>query len=511
VVALLFLSAVTQPRVPGFDGSWHVLAAAQFGRGESPTPGHVTLVAENDLSTSRPTWISWYAPGIGFLLGPFALAGVPVGLALQVVVAAFVLAGALGWLRWAMLFALPSWFLLLGAFWLPGGLYAGGALREYVAEVMVFGATPWTLLLVHRLLTRPSPALWWLGCGVALGSLYLLKYSASFVGLSVMLLLAWVTLRDRSRWSLERLVATGLGFALLPALLTLVAQQGSGSANLLSAGGLGLPAADSVLIAATGLALVVSGLDFLARGLAEGWGAPYASIALAGIPGMLWFTWSWTQAARSTAAARLALAVALGHVTLFVLASASPNVSVEPRHLLAGGLAILPLALSGALADIRRGGQGRVFGHSVLAVFTLALPWLLTTGFAIQRPAWGALPTSGRNQIGIRSLGGVTPAQVVASVPSQTPQDVWFLADPNAAIDLPLRILLNGTIWFPGPSLPIYRTSQPVTVHAVLPWELEINGSAERVRQSFRGAGPWRTTDIPGCGCQVWSARVEPT
>jgi hypothetical protein len=167
-----------------------------------------------DIATDIVTFSSWWSPGQHLVPGLLELAGLPLGLAIVVVVALSSLLGLAGWYALYRSFGFPAASSAIAVaiiafarhFALPFGIYNGG-------EILLFGVAPWFLLAVWRLRRLGGLAIFPLIVGLAVmafAKLSGLLIAVSAIGAIVLAPLGpWLS-RDRIRRAVVAAVTLGL-------------------------------------------------------------------------------------------------------------------------------------------------------------------------------------------------------------------------------------------------------------------------------------------------------------
>jgi len=239
---ILFLATWNIPQSMYSDPGWQLKAIQQFLAGQSPSLNHLVEAQPSDISQNVSRWISTWAIGTNLLVYPQILLGMSFGHALRIITIVSIVIGSLGWMRWITLFNTPPIFKILLALFFPWIRYVSNPLYLFSAEILTYAAAPWTLLAVYNLAqvwkherkNRTTEFLSVLAAGLTLGSLYIVKYSAIFIGIGCLIYLGIITLRHLSRRITFELVIVGILFAAPVAITTLLNLRFSGSANLVA-------------------------------------------------------------------------------------------------------------------------------------------------------------------------------------------------------------------------------------------------------------------------------------
>ena len=172
----------------------------------------------DNIATDAVSFASWWSPGQHLVPGLLESAGLPLGLAIVVVVGLFSLLGLAGWYALYRSFGFPATSSAIAMaiiafarhFALPFGIYNGG-------EILVFGVGPWFLLLLWRLRRLGWSAVLPLILGLAVmafAKLSGLLIAVSAVGAAVLAPVGPWFSRDRIRRAVVAAVTLGLFVAL---------------------------------------------------------------------------------------------------------------------------------------------------------------------------------------------------------------------------------------------------------------------------------------------------------
>jgi hypothetical protein len=500
------------------DPALQMKTTLQFLAGESPRPNAWVRPDHADLSRDTEENLIVWAPGTPIAFVPFVRAGLAPAQAARVIAALALIAGSAGWLCWFAAFNVPRRLVFAYALVLPWMRFASNALFLYTPEILVFAIVPWVLvgaLGVDRVKRNKTAAAAVLG--LAAGSLYIVKYSATFVTAGVIAWFGWRAVKKGT----GQLAAIVLAAAVPILCLSHLNRTHGGSANLLSAT-LGHLWRWEYLVHAFALpALTAADLDSISMYLlmhpAHGVTSNLFYVSLVGLPGGVLLA-LLAMRARVTSApaelARIVLAVSVGAILLvWTLSSA---VSFEARHLASAGLAALPLAIAEgrdwwrtAAAPVRT-----LLAAAACAFVLVPLSYGVVSVFAKtwRYPAGYRAAASGLyNPL----LSGDDAASAVeaAALDFAPPTDMWYLVEPLTALDLPGRAIVRHADFIDIAVLRRDRfvTSRRMRVHVLLPARFENNGKGEAIRASFPQADGWVRREIPGAEYVSWTATLEPS
>jgi hypothetical protein len=193
------------------DSAWGFLG---WDRGTGLPFNYAASINLANIATDTVTFSSWWSPGQHLVPGLLELAGLPLGLAIIVVVALSSLLGLAGWYTLYRSFGFPAASSAIAVaiiafarhFALPFGIYNGG-------EILVFGVAPWFLLAVWRLRRLGWSAILPLIVGLAammFAKLSGLLIAVSAIGAAVLAPVGpWLS-RDRIQRAVVATVALGL-------------------------------------------------------------------------------------------------------------------------------------------------------------------------------------------------------------------------------------------------------------------------------------------------------------
>ncbi|HMF94298.1 MAG TPA: hypothetical protein VKE96_08400 [Vicinamibacterales bacterium] len=506
------------------DAALQMKTVVQVLDGRSPRVNDWIRPDYTDLSRDVDERLVVWAPGSPIAFWPFLHAGFSPAAAARSVAALAIVAGAVGWTWWFGSFGLPETLVLVFALLAPWLRVASNAMFLYSAEVLVYATVPWVLVSTVAADRARGSARWFAvtGVGLAAGSLYAVKYSATFVTAAV---LAWIAARawrssgESLTSRVARVAVAGLATAVPIAIVSVLNRDGGGSANLITADGGGHWQWLSVLHAVAFPALTAGDLDSLLTYVllhpAHGLTTNAIWLTVAGLPGgvlLIALAMRSTDAGAPSELARTVLAVSI--VCLLTVWTLSPSISVEPRHVISAGMAMLPLAIAegrrwrvpataatrGILAAAALVFVAAPFGYGVVSVFAKAArhPAGYRTG---PSGVYNPLLAHADAAAAVRALtSGFNPAH-----------DVWYLTDPVTALDLPGRAIVRHADFIPLDRLRGDRfvSSRALRVHALLPLRFEANGKGAAIRAAFPQATRWVASPIEGAEVVRWTAIVE--
>lgn len=509
------------------DPAQQLLAVQQRLAGESTSINRWRHPDSLDLSRDAGEWIVWWTPGTELFAYPLMRAGLSVGAAVRTIAAVTVVVGSVGWVTWFSLFQLPTWTLFALAAAFPFVRYASNGLFLYSAEMLVFAAAPWLLIVTRGFLERriealPRAAVRSLGLGVLLGSAYWLKGSMAFVAVGALVAIAvteWRRDADLSRW-LAVCAAAAAGVALPFFALTIVnTLAGSSSTNQVTQAfqwnAFGWRTVlDLVALPALQLADAGALWQYLLMHPAHPLVRDSVWLSLLGLPGGLVLFWLLCRpVVESGAAGVVARSVLFASLSLLAGIWSISVVSHEWRHLASGAFAVLPLLSADVRERAARSGPALRVALAGAAVFYVCVPLAYGVVSVVQKARrFPAQYQVGPARIYNPALSEVDVAAARASVLAQgNPGDVWYLLDPISALDLPVRAVITGADFRDLPDLrgDRFLTKRPVSVHALLPTRFEANGKGSVIRRSFPQAGRWTATPVAQSDYIVWSTDLR--
>lgn len=492
-----------------YDSTWQARALQQFLAGASPSLNHLVLPSAANLALDEPTWIVWWAPGPTLLAYPLVATGLSLGDSFRALAVGCLLIGSLGWTRWIELFMLPRGMALLLSAAVPWVPYASNAFLQFAPEAVVFGAAPW--LLLSTLWLRREIAVGngrssrqlaaSVGVGLLLGSAYVLKYSMGFVSVGALAYLA-ASARPGLRAGWPPLLAVTIATMVPGLTLTFLNQALGSAANLVAVEPAARLDPESVLHLLANAPLAALGLDSMLRFLAlqSGGGGPSREIwiGLLGLPGamtLLYVGWrsrrSWTRHEPS----RLAVSsLGASLACLAVVWGASANVSYDGRHLASASLATLPGALAmGKVIWPRSRARARGLLVVSAALYLVAPPILsmLLMGALVAAGPRRAEYTAGPSALYAPLLGRAGPGRELVTLLGNydARTDVWYVAEPTAALDLPGRVIVDDAARTGEMRVPLYQVSIPSRVLALYPawFETPPSNLGDLVKSRFPG------------------------
>jgi hypothetical protein len=373
---------------------------------------------------------------------------------------------------------------------------------------------------------RPAPArtrsVGVAGVGFAAGLLYVVKYSAAFVTAAVLGWIAWRAFNesDESIGSrIARVVIAAVAAATPVLAVAALNRQGGGSANILTATGGGhwewLYLLDAVTFPALTAADLDSLLTYVLMHPVHGLTRNALWLTIAGLPGGILLAVLALRATQRGAAPALArMLFIVGSAALLVVWTLTTAVSIEPRHVISAGMAMLPLAIAEGLSWRASGARiVRVMLAAAAVVFVAApLGYGVVSVFAkaARYPADYRPSASG---VFTPLLADHDAASVVRALSAgfDPAHDVWYLTDPVSTLDLPGRAIVRHADFLPLAELrgEQFVASCRMRVHALLPPRFEANGKGAAIRASFPQAARWVATAIPDAEVVSWTADLE--
>ncbi|MBZ5555762.1 MAG: hypothetical protein LAO77_00660 [Acidobacteriia bacterium] len=526
--AALLVVLATSRIVQGLytDPAQQLRAVQQRVNGESTSMNRWVHPDSADVSRDVGQWIILWTPGTELFAYPLMRAGLTMGASVRVIAATCLVIGAVGWVTWFSLFALPDWMLLALAATFPFVRYVSNGLFLYSAEMLAFASAPWLLMTARAYLDRrtESPsggAARALGVGALLGAAYWLKGSLAFVAVGALAAIAFCEWRRRSgsnRWWVTAGAAaagTAIPFLVLTVLNRLAG--GESTNQVTDTFRWQAPGWRTVLdaIALPALQLTDAGAlwQYLLMHPAHPVVRDAAWLGLIGLPGGLLLWWLVCRPSVGGAAATLARGVFLASVGLLAGIWAISVVTHEWRHLASAAFAVLPLALADARARWTRSAPLARAAFAAAGVFYLCVPLAYGVTSVVQKvrrfpPDYQPGPARIYNpQLSETNIRAVRDTLLALG----RPDDVWYLMEPISALDLPVRSVISGADFRDPDDLRADRffTSRPVRVHALLPSRFESNGKGPIVRASFPQADAWASTTIAGSDYRLWTADLH--
>jgi hypothetical protein len=544
-VIIYFVGSLAPFRVDT-DTGFQLRSLQQWERGESTSPGVLSLPDPQDLSHDVMLWSNWWPPGFPFLYAPLVAADLPLSAALRATSFLLFLIGALGWLGLMNRLRLPGWVWILYAVSLvPYAVTIGGASALRSADILSFACGPWLARLAlseGETLRRPARLLI---CGLAFGITYWLKYTLFLTALPLIAFLAFQVFSKvrPNRARLVGIAALGLGFA-LPVLslftfnLRQVANLSEGMTGTRSAWAVQDPgrarAARPSLLAislagAPGLALfqndqwITHAAYFSDNHLPALRGRDDADRllfkSLLALPGAAALFWALLrERRRSSSVAALALVVTTGFylellgVSLFV----GYNYLANEARLAVGFMPLIaPLVLAGWLL---RGEGLRPLGVVVTVLLVAPSLAFIAANFVKNEILDRRSPSYLSSSTGLfmPELSTRNVPEVLAAVAAarRSPRDVIVLAGPagwgspfGVWLEMPGRTLPMGTFYAPlgaryleaanlNAAAPL-TSSQPLRVVLVVARSLVQEGGLGRIEARFPQARTWLAAAVP--------------
>jgi len=506
------------------DPSWQLKAMQQYFAGESGSIGTLVQADPKDLSRNSEEWISWWPIGTNLLVYPFVRSGMSLAAAVRAVADLALIFGSIGFGYWLTLFEIPRWSAWILALAIPWIRYANLGLFTYSAEILVFAICPWLLLGTFHLCRRwqsedaRAQVAFSASLGCLLGLAYWLKYSSVFVSLGALVYIAfrsWKLRAQRKVW-VDAVVVAGL-FVLT-----------AGAQNLLNRSmGAAMNSVTQSFEPQLDWRLPFNIVGLLGLGMADADGLwryvlfhpgksvlPFSpgTLALIGLPGGFLLFWVLTRPSKREPLILCRFVLLVSTIAFIGTMSVFGGRALEARLIAAIAIATLPAAAEAALAVWARGNR---IAHGIL---------LLGGLLYIAAPmAYGATAVIGK----VRRTPHYNPgpsgfynplfADTDASSPLKTleahfgSQDIWYVPDPDTAIDLRGRVIVRQPDFLPEDRIrkESFHTSSPVTVRMLLPPKFEENGKGKIIRDSFPQAQDWRRNEIPGANYVEWTADLK--
>ena len=509
-----------------FDPATQLIAVQQRLAGESDSINRIIRPDVRDLSRDVDEWIVQWTPGTELFVYPLMRAGLSLGASVRIVAAAALTIGAVGWVTWFGQFALPPAILLVLAATWPFLRHASNGLFFYSAEMLVFAAAPWLLVLTARFLdrARTSPvrdAIGAIAVGLALGAAYWLKGSLGFVAAGALVAIAvWERHATASaiRWAaVVGLAAAGAAvpfFALSRINLAAGGSAGDQMSLIFRAPHVTWRhALDATALPALQMADAGSIWQYLLMHPARPIVGDSAWISALAVPGGLVLLWLLARPRVTSAAATVARSVLIVSLGLLVAVWVVSGVSHEPRHLTPAAFGFLPLAIAEARARWPSATLPQRRLLTAAAVFYICIPLaygVVSVAQKVRRFPAGYRTGPARIYNALMSdssVGGVRE-WLLARV---TPADVWYMPEPISLLDLPGRAIITGADFesIDDVRAQKFTTTRPIRVNALLPSRFERNGKGQAVRASFPQAGLWTRTEIPQSDYALWTTDLR--
>ena len=438
-----------------YDPVIQLLAVQQAQRGDSPGWNVLRRVDPADLSQDILEPVGWWAPAIPALTGPLTGAGMPLGLALRIVVISAGAAGALGWALWLTRFALPyPWLFALAAL-LPWLRPSSAGFFRFSADSLAFAAAPWVflgLLGLCRRLQKENATLIFLGwTGLALGLAGAVKYSLATATVASFSAVAWIVCRHKAptRLTFARLTVLGLAILAVPAVIKLChALRGATDPT-------GHTAADN-----HSLSTALFALSNPVLGLADAASPAYRvfttfpgiselsiaqNLVWAGLPGaalLIWLVVKSRPLDELRPAEALPLLTLLIFTLLMIVLWLSTDATRDSRLFSPVTCAALPAVIVLGLrirSHAKHGTRALLF---LGAIVYLIIPLAYGPLFVAAKVIGTRHVTPIASQIQLPSLGVDHQHALIMELASYAAKDaLWLVTDPEIALALPGRIL----------------------------------------------------------------------
>jgi len=527
IVSAIVAIAVAGRARQGFysDLALQMKTVVQYAGGGSPRVNDWIRPDYDDLSRDTDERLVIWAIGSPLAFLPLVRAGLTPAAAARIVAAIAVVAGAAGWTWWFASFGLPRPLVFVFALLVPWLRVASNALFLYSAEVLVYATVPWVLVAAVAADRVRGRWRWFAaaGVGLAAGLLYVVKYSAAFVTAAVLAWTAWRAWRSREdapATRIARVLITAAAAAIPVVVVNGLNQRGGGSGNLLTAIGGGHWHWVNLLHALAFPALTTGDLDSLLTYVllhpTHGLTQQPIWLTIAGLPGGILLAMLAARMTQRGAAAELArLLLVVGVAALLAVWTISASISVEPRHVIAAGMAMLPLAFAEGLAWRRAASPALRALLAAAALVFVAAP----CGYGVVSVVAKAARYPGDYRPGPSGTYNPLLAQhdadaVVRALTAgfDPAHDVWYLTDPVATLDLPGRAIVRHADFMALEALgrDRFTSSRARRVRALLPSRFEQNGKGTAIRASFPQAARWTSSPIDGAEIVVWTAQLEP-
>jgi len=533
---LVILLTNSTPQGLWSDPAWQLVALKQYLAGESPSLNQRVEPQWQDLSKDYTQWIYWWPPGTQLAAYPLMKTGIALGDTLRIIAIAALIIGSLGWIRWFYLFRLPLWLKIVFAISLPWMPYSRNFLFWYTPDVFVYSLTPWILSAVYRLSLiwnkkKPKLGITLLSAllGLAMGSVYILKYTAVFASLGAAAYLGLIIHqihKNQPRSSIRRLV---ISFALLLVLflipiigLNLLNYKFSHNFNLVTATyKLNLRFNNFIyLLGYPGLTLTNAESLFydLYRNLlhpAQGIVNSRLWLGLSGLPAglLIWWLIIISRILHKHKHELLAVAMFLTNtLVMFLIWSISTDRINDARHFVPGSMAILPFIIQSGMSVFKR-TDAKIIKAVLLLVFIVYIVMPLVWEYVsipVRRKYVSGPSRIYNSSLAHRNLPAVLSKLMQDFNPAT---DVWFLPDPVSALDIPGRAMIEHVDYTYLSSLQKQKllTRSPCRVHALIPVYCEENGKAEAIRAAFVQAQGWSKKVIEDSDYACWTTTLVVT
>jgi len=200
---------------------------------------------------------------------------------------------------------------------------------------------------------------------------------------------------------------------------------------------------------------------------------------------------------------------------LIVIWNTSGAVSQAARHGATAGLGVLPLGLRVGIPVFKRSSQIKRALLSATALVYLGLPLLYgpcSVAVKIWRPQGYIVARSGLYNPLLAPRNAAACAASL-STPADSADELWYLIDPNSALDVHGRSIIVQADFLAQEALASYhfRSSQHIRIRAMLPEHFEPDGKGALIRSSFAGASSWTRIERPACANVEWTAELAPS
>lgn len=480
-------------------------------RGGSSFPNWVVMADPADLARNRFQWEIWHAPAFPVLIALLGSAGIPFGIALQIVALITFMAGCMGWTLWAGRFDLPRTAQLAFPFLLAGIRYANDNLVHFHAETFIFGLTPWFLLgaLKLRGLALAPPKYPRLGLiagsfGLLLGLSYLFKYNALFVIIGVLAMLGEIP---------KKIGALILLLAALPIIaLSILNRLMGGTENLVTASWQPHFSASSLLYLLGNIPLMLADAG---QPIEHLWSSSLV-VPLLGLPGAFLMVELIFRAAPRSGIERLTLRFAATQLVLMLTVwTLCQGVGFDRRYLAPAALALLPLVLARTLKSLR---EDPGFMRTVAAAFLLFYLFLpVAYGYTtlVMKVIEAASYHYAGNKIWDPVLTEREGRAVETFLTSQLhdrdrDRDLWYLPEPIFALGLPGRKLIGHAGWGDAWITETYHTNRLLRMLALAPAELDDAAAQQNLHHLFPQSSTWKKTPVPQANYMLWTTLLDP-
>lgn len=494
----------------------------QYLAGQSPKPNDRIEPGPADISRDARKTLVYYAPGTPLAFLPFLSAGFTPAHAGRIVAVLAIASGSIGWACWFAGFDLPRSTVIAWALLVPWLRFSSNSLFLFAPDITIFATAPWVLLGALRAErathARVAAAA---AIGLAAGTLYIVKFSATFLTAGIFLWLAWETWHTdestASKW--QRLGAFAAAAAVPIVALSVMNQRSGGMVNILVSGHGGVWhwrfLVDAVGMPALTIADLDSLLSFLVLHPTHGLTEDRIWLSVLALPGgalLIALLLRGGERGRNASLARIVGVTSV--VSLLAVWTVASNVSVEARHLASAGFAMLPLALAEGFAWSResRAPMRRLLAAAAAVFVAAPLAYGVVSVFA---KVW-RYPSDYRPGPSGMYNPLLAPRDAAAVVELlnrdyDPATDLWYLVEPMTYLDLSGRAIVRHADFMTVSELrEHFLTSRRLRIRALLPAKFEQNGKGEAIRGSFAGAGGWTRSSVSGAEYDEWTAIVEP-